>query len=85
MIMETESTSETLWGGFTSESSAYQRVKSQFVLNVCLLIKQNEKYNHPECVSNTSPCLSDDVLLHRCSKGHRSSTGPAAEAKREKT
>lgn len=29
--------------------------------------------------SCTSPCLSDDVLLHRCSVGHQSSAGPAEE------
>lgn len=31
-----------------------------------------------------SPCLSNDVLLHRCSTGHQSSTGPGSEANREK-
>lgn len=29
-----------------------------------------------------SPCLSNDVLLHRCSTGHQSSTGPGSEANR---
>lgn len=95
MIMESISTSETLWGGFTNESSACQWLKSLCALRLSddkteLKIKLESlwMWHWSSCTnvsSTASPCLSDDVLLHRCSTGRQSSTGPGAEAKREDT
>lgn len=70
-----------MWGHDDTREAVIQKElgtsqkKSSFkVVKLVLFLKQLSDFH-------ASPCLANDVPLHRCLTGHQSSTGPVEEAK----